>query len=453
VASLILADAEAVSCAPRGECTAVGDFTDVHGDSSSFVISEKNGSWGTRRQVPGLGVLAAQTNDERAVDVSCPAAGDCVATGDYSESGPGGYIAEEKSGTWGKAMPIPGLAALSTLQATATTVSCASPGNCAVAGTYHTGTSTNTRVSTFVADESGGTWHDAIALPGLSPLNVGGEAEPVGLACASPGNCTLAGVYAPSVQSLPLPGFGLVYVASEVNGTWRPAARLPGITALAGNGSAMVGSLACPSAGNCVVDGIYAFSQGPPSEAGGAFLASQAGGRWASARSVPGMGTLNTVACQSAGTCTAGGEDTGGRAAVIRETGGTWGKPRELPGAAGLAYKGEKARNSWIITMACPSATDCVVGGIFHFPLGSKLGQEIFLAGESGGTWAAARVPAGIDSLDAGGDAAFGALLTPLSLSDHGLACASVFNCAAAGDYTPPPDADSGVFLLTQTPR
>ena len=449
-ASIGLVDVEAVSCAPHAECTAVGDTEDTNTNSASngFVISEKNGTWSKPRQIPGLAALAADST-VYATDVSCPASGYCLVTGDYSENTQEGYVAEEKKGTWGKAVPIPALAKLGTLESNATTVSCASPGNCAVTGTYTTGSTANPTVSTFVADESGGTWHGAVALPGLSALNVGGDAEPNALACASPGNCTLVGFYTASARSSS-PGNRLVYAASEVNGTWHPAARLPGIAALVRSGIGLVGSVACPSAGNCVVAGSYETSLAASSNAGGAFLASQSRGTWALARSVPGMEDLAAIACQSAGTCTAGGEDAKNRAAVIREVDGAWGTPVELPGSTGLAYKGKKARYSWVTTMACPSAADCSVGGVFRFPFGSRVGQEIFIDGEASGTWAAAHVPGGIVSLDAGGDAAFGSLLALFYGNGQGLSCASVANCAAGGDYTPPPDSDSGAFILTE---
>jgi hypothetical protein len=435
---LITADVEAVSCAPRAECTAVGDT-----DNGGFVVSENNGTWSKPRQMPAF----AWVND-----VSCPASGSCLITGIYSGDNTRGYIAEEKRGTWGKSVPIKGLAKLGPLEGRPTIVSCASPGNCTVTGTYGTGTEANPTISTFVSDESSGVWHSAIAVPGLSALNVGGDAEPNALACASPGNCTLVGFYTASAQSpsqTPL-GNRLVWVASEVNGTWYPAARLPGIAALVRSGIAMVESVACPSPGDCVVVGNYAASQDPRSNAAGAFMASQSSGTWLPARSVPGM-DLMAIACQSAGTCTAGGADAKARAAVIHEIDGAWGRPVELPGAAGLAYKGRKARNSWVTTLACPGSTDCAVGGVFHFSIGSKVGQEIFVAGEANGRWAAARVPDGIVSLDAGAGAQFGSLGSMLNGSNHGLSCASESDCAGGGFYVPPPGSDSGAFVLTET--
>jgi hypothetical protein len=124
----------------------------------------------------------------------------------------------------------------------------------------------------------------------------------------------------------------------------------------------------------------------------------------------------------------------------------------ELPGTAGLAHDGKKALQSQVVTMACPSAADCVVGGSFQFPQGSQKGQEVFLDAETSGRWTAARVPSGIVALNAGGDAQFGSLDSLYGATNDGLSCSSVANCAAGGFDTPPPDPVQGAFILAETP-
>src|ERR1700678_2975606 len=68
---------------------------------------------------------------------------------------------------WGTAQELPGIAALAADggEAISTTLSCSSPGNCAVAGDYLSlaGSSTS---SAFVADQRNGTWGRAIEVPG-----------------------------------------------------------------------------------------------------------------------------------------------------------------------------------------------------------------------------------------------------------------------------------------------
>jgi hypothetical protein len=48
-------DAEviSVSCASPGSCAAGGFYTDGSGHQQGFVVSERNGSWGTAWQVAG----------------------------------------------------------------------------------------------------------------------------------------------------------------------------------------------------------------------------------------------------------------------------------------------------------------------------------------------------------------------------------------------------------------
>ena len=71
------------------------------------------GSWGTAIEVPGPGTLNAGGYAE-VFSVSCGAAGDCAAGGEYQD-GSGhtqGFVASERNGRWGTAIPVPGLPTL-----------------------------------------------------------------------------------------------------------------------------------------------------------------------------------------------------------------------------------------------------------------------------------------------------------------------------------------------------
>ncbi|HXP19639.1 MAG TPA: hypothetical protein VN840_08335, partial [Streptosporangiaceae bacterium] len=75
---------------------------------------------------------------------SCGSAGNCSAGGFY-EVGSGlhwqAFVVSQKNGTWGKAVEVPGTAALNTgVRAQINSVSCGSAGNCS-AGGYYTGRS------------------------------------------------------------------------------------------------------------------------------------------------------------------------------------------------------------------------------------------------------------------------------------------------------------------------
>jgi hypothetical protein len=51
-------------------------------------------------------------------------------------------------------------------------------------------------------------------------------------------------------------------VASEDNGVWGRPIQLPGLAALNKGGSAVVGSLSCPSPGTCAAAGAYTDRSG-----------------------------------------------------------------------------------------------------------------------------------------------------------------------------------------------
>jgi len=102
-------------------------------------------------------------------------------------------VAVERNGVWGKAIQVPGLAALSKGgDAFVTSVSCASAGNCAAGGYY---TDRSHHRQGFVAVERNSVWGTAIAVPGLRALNAGGSAEVGSLSCPSAGHCAAGGFF------------------------------------------------------------------------------------------------------------------------------------------------------------------------------------------------------------------------------------------------------------------
>jgi hypothetical protein len=102
------------------------------------VVSAVNGTWGTAEQVPGTAALN-QGGFAETVSVSCAPPGKCAAGGIYSDSSGSGqaFVVSAVNGTWGTAEQVPGTAALNQGGfAYVTSVSCASPVNCAAGGTY-----------------------------------------------------------------------------------------------------------------------------------------------------------------------------------------------------------------------------------------------------------------------------------------------------------------------------
>ena len=157
-------------------------------------MTERNGTWGNAKQVPGSAALNLG-GFAYVASLSCPSAGDCSAGGQYTDhSGHDqAFIVGEKNGRWGDAKQVPGTASLNKGGgAQITSLSCASPGNCGAGGVYTDGSG---RGQVFVVDESNGTWDIAQQVPGTAGLNKGGNAQIAAVSCASVSHCGAGGFY------------------------------------------------------------------------------------------------------------------------------------------------------------------------------------------------------------------------------------------------------------------
>jgi hypothetical protein len=129
-------DINAVSCPSPRSCAAAGWDQDKRAHGQPFVVSQKNGVWGTPRALPG----ALATG--KVFSLSCLSAGNCGVGGSSNPLSVGGgisFVASERNGRWAKAEQVPGMAALTKHSAgfaTVVSVSCPSAGHCTAAGTY-----------------------------------------------------------------------------------------------------------------------------------------------------------------------------------------------------------------------------------------------------------------------------------------------------------------------------
>ena len=97
-------------------------------------------------------------------------------------------------GTWGTAEEVPGTAALNKAGgAEISSVSCAAAGNCGAGGDY---AGRSGHLQAFVVSEAHGTWGTAEQVPGTAALNKGGDADILSVSCAAAGNCSAGGDYA-----------------------------------------------------------------------------------------------------------------------------------------------------------------------------------------------------------------------------------------------------------------
>jgi cytochrome c551/c552 len=402
-----------VSCGSAGNCSAGGIYEDSSSHGQAFVVSERNGTWGTALEVPGTAALntglAAPVNS-----VSCASAGNCSAGGSYERGIANpvmhAFVVSERNGTWGTALEVPGTVVQFGFPEI-TSVSCGSAGNCSAAGDY----SDNSGQQVFVVGERNGTWGTAKEVPGTAALNHGGDAEITSVSCASAGNCSAGGQYADA------PGHAQAFVVGERNGTWGTAKEVPGTAVLNRGGVAGISSVSCASAGNCSASGFYKDRSGRFQ----VFVVGERNGTWGTAIRFPGIVALNqggfaridSVSCGSAGNCSAGGSYTNGsgfgQAFVVGERNGTWGTAIKVPGAAALG------KGAGITSVSCGSAGNCSAGGSY----GSAFGHALVVS-ETDGTWGTALEVPGTAALNHG-DAA-----------TTSVSCASAGNCSAGGFYT-----------------
>jgi hypothetical protein len=293
---------DALSCGAAGNCALLWDAG--YPDNNSFISVQKDGSWGQPQKVAGVPAGASTFLDA----VACASTGNCVVTGEYgsAKGKPAAFVVADRSGHWGSAQAIPGLAALgASATPDPTTVSCPSAGNCTIAGTYTQGHGT----LAFAVSEHGGTWSKAVAVPGLKKLLGGLSVEQVRLSCSAAGSC-LAGSYYPLRSGHQ---HEATWIASEKNGKWGNAEHVPGIATISKGGDSGVESLSCGAPGYCAVVGYYTPTAPAQFTQRQGFVATEVGGAWHKAEAVPGLKALSggrhseltSVSCRQRAACSA----------------------------------------------------------------------------------------------------------------------------------------------------
>jgi hypothetical protein len=415
----------AVSCSSPGNCSAGGNYDNHSGHGQAYVVSEKNGSWGTAIEVPRLATLNTGGNAQ-VTSLSCASAGNCAAGGFYTSSrGTRAFVVSEKNGSWGKAVQVPGAAALSGASggSLVAALSCGSAGNCAAGGSY----SSDGDQQAFVVSEKNGSWGRAIEVPGSAALNTSMSAGVGSVSCASAGNCAVAGTYRANAPA--------AFVVSENNGSWGKAIEVPGEFGLA-----TFSSVSCVSAGNCAAVG---FSGSITNDAAfGPLVVNEKNGTWGNAALVTGTtasarNAAGSVSCASAGNCEAGGNyapviETPYQAFLVREKNGSWGTAFGVPGLAALNVDG----NAGVASVSCKTARNCAAGGTYRDGSGH---QQAFVVSENNGTWSTAIEVPGSAALDTGGSAQIASV-----------SCTSARYCVAAGNYTDS-SGNGGAFLVSRT--
>ncbi len=390
----------AISCASAGNCVAGGNYTDS-GELHGFVANETNGVWSSAAKLPGIETLTTKLS--QVATISCPAIGRCTLTGRYQLSGQnfGEFVADEINGVWGNVQAMPGSNALGIVSVGSNYLSCPTAGNCALSGYYTDG---GHKQQSYVDAEVNGTWGSVEELPGTAALNVGGDAEVVGVSCPSPGNCAVSGHYSDNT------GKYQDFVDDQVNGTWGTAQEVPGMSTLNTGGDADSEAISCGSVGNCVETG-YLKNNGHRQ----AYEAAEVSGTWGVATILPGSVALNegqdaralVISCPSSGNCAVSGyyTDSVGNVQIFvdNEVNGVWGTTEAVPALISMNANGD----AWTNALTCTSAGNCLVDGYYDDSSGN---YQAFIAAESNGVWGSAFQVPGSAAANAGGDAEGGGL-------------------------------------------
>ena len=302
-----------------------------------------------------------------------------------------------------------------------TDISCTSAGNCVAVGRFKNAAG---GYEAFTLTSTSGTWAQAVPVAfAAGAHNATYNDSLTSVSCASAGNCTAVGRFKNAAG-----GVG-AFTVSSTNGTWSQA--VPVVFA-AGvqtrTAQDQLPSVACASAGNCTAVGLFKNVASDME----AFTVSSTGGTWSQANPVVfGAGIQNTsrgdnlreVSCASAGNCTAVGEfknAAGGfEAFTVSSTGGTWSQANPVVFGAGIQ---NTSRGDVLASVSCASVGNCTAVGEFKNAAGF---DEAFMVSSTGGTWSQAmRV-------------VFGAGLQSASPDDSlvSVSCASAGNCTAGGTF------------------
>ena len=311
---------------------------------------------------------------------------------------------------------------------------CASAGNCSAGGAYDDASS---HTQGLVLNEVRGTWTAPTKL--IAPT---GSAVDPGLtvnsiSCGAVGECVAVGSYDDAKS------YAQSFVVGEVRGVWQRArevllpANAKGATQLS-----EVHSVSCWSAGNCSAVGSYLDGTQPVGHSEG-MVVNEVRGTWTRAQEVklPTDANANPYALLNQITCTKGrcvgvgsyvGANGTTQGLAVNGVNATWtrGLTLALPANANAFPVAN------VSEVACFSAENCTALGTYTNVTGQNEG---FTVTESKGTWQRALAMT---------------MPTDAATNPHtffygygGLACASIGNCSAGGQYLVGTTQYEGFFI------
>jgi hypothetical protein len=443
----------ALVCPSSGNCQIAGDYTDSSNNQQGLLVSESSGTWAAGATAPLPANSATSPNIHVTVDdMACTSAGNCVAVGSYDDNAPSqqGLLLTETSGSWSAAeAPLPTGAAADP-RASLNSVTCPSAGNCIAVGSYKDATAGG---EGLLLNLSSGTWTATGAPLPASPAPRGGGFDSVAIpsvSCDSADDyCVAGGMYENSTGNFT----PLLLINSTGTSSTSWTASAPALPGDANNTSSELTAFQCFSSTNCNGVGFY----GTTTSNIEGLLLDESSGTWtqtvaglpAGAKTSGQFVAPGTLSCTSAGNCTTAASYVDGsgnqQGLLLTESAGTWatGTEASLPANAG------SNPFAALTSVACPSAGNCTAVGAYD---DNSFNSHALVVSQSSGTWGAgvessAPANAGTNPNDGfsatcwliGGDCA-----------SPSVACASAGNCTAIGFYNN--DASDQFGLITAAP-
>jgi hypothetical protein len=368
--------APSVACTEPGDCVAVGHYMKEGGSEAAMVVAETNGVWATASEIE-LPANAASDPHALLASVVCPAAGSCVARGEYTDEAGDreAMVAEETDTVWGTARDVELPAnAESDSRSSLGAVACSAAGSCVGIGEYRDG-STGTQEA-MVVTETGGKWAQAsqIALPASAASKPESALDAV--VCVAAQQCVAVGGYTDGA------GGREALVVEQAGGVWGSASEIQAPSNSAANPAVgfVPTSIACAAPGSCVVSVKYTDN----SDGREAMVAAQVDGAWGPALEIPppanAAGNPEATlypACTASGACVLVGAYTDAEAdretMVVDGARGSWGEASELMSPANAAS------NPGIIVgeVQCPAVGSCVAFGQYTSHAGVSHDMEV----------------------------------------------------------------------------
>jgi hypothetical protein len=370
--SLQLTLLNSASCPSAGDCIAVGSYTDASRYTQGLIETETAGVWSASEVDLSALPIVGINPDAQLESVSCTSVGNCTVVGTYWQAAyrQYGLILVESDGTWTVTeAPIAGLPSLYSAQPNVSlnSVSCPSAGNCVATGAY---ADSSFHFQGLIETETDGAWTDSDAdLSTLPSVAANPQVDLDSVSCSSVGNCAAIGSYVDG------DGHTEGLLDTEVNGVWSVSeVDLGQLPSVAGNPVVDLNSISCVANGTCGAGGRYLDGNGVPQ----GLLLDEVSGTWqpaleaslpsnasSDAEAVDGA-SLYAVSCWSPGACAAVGSYDATPASAeeglaLTETNGVWNSGLEV----GLPSGSATDPSATLGSVACPAVGQCTATGSY----------------------------------------------------------------------------------------